>query len=77
MSTIYLQRILTRAAERDSRLKVPARPTLAEAIARVALNRKDPEEALRIAASQIGNRDQLRHAVASVAKQLLSGRVWE
>jgi len=74
MSKTRIQTVLEVAAERDSRLKVPARPTLAEAIARVAMNRKDPEEALRTAASQIGNRDPLRHAVASVAECLLSER---
>ena len=77
MSTVYLQRILARAEERDAALKVPSRPTLIEAMARVALNRHDPEDVLRTAASQIGDRDPLRHAVASLAKQLLSGRAWE
>ena len=76
MSTHYLQRILARAAERDAALKVPSRPTIIEAMARVALNRNDPTETLRTAASQVGDRDPLRHAVASLAKQLLSGRVW-
>jgi len=74
MSKTRIQTVLEVAAKRDSRLKVPARPTLAEAIARVALNRKDPEKALRTAASQIGSKDPLRHAVASIAKQLLRGR---
>ena len=75
-----LQRVLKKADERikkanerNKRTKKggSVHPTLAEEIARIALNRNDPEAALQEAASQTTSQDQLRRAVAYVAGRLL------